>query len=71
MAHDAMQPVELIDEPADATRRDTAGSGSDGRTGSAPGRRWARRRFGALAVVAVVLAAGLVGTQAVLDARER
>ncbi|HEX5332085.1 MAG TPA: PQQ-binding-like beta-propeller repeat protein [Cellulomonas sp.] len=68
MGRELMQPVELSDEPVDGTGPATTGSGTP--TGPAATRRWGRRRRWALAVAAT-LVVGLVGTQAVLDARER
>ncbi|HZL02204.1 MAG TPA: hypothetical protein VFC48_03670, partial [Cellulomonas sp.] len=68
MGREAMQPVELTDDWSDAAEPDATGSGES--ADPEAGRRWARRRRWALAVAAT-LVVGLVGTQAVLDARER
>jgi outer membrane protein assembly factor BamB len=68
MGREAMEPVELSDESSDATEPDSTGAGAP--TDHADARRWARRRRWALAVAAT-LVVGMLGTQAVLDARER
>src|SRR5450830_675384 len=68
MGREAMQPVELSDELSDGAEPEATGSGAI--TDPAAARRWARRRRWALAVAAT-LVVGLVGTQVVLDARER
>lgn len=69
MGREAMRPVELTESTgSDATSPDAAGSGE--RTEADARRRWARRRRWALAVAAT-LVVGLVGAQAVPDARER
>jgi outer membrane protein assembly factor BamB len=68
MGREAMQPVELTDAWADVTGPDATASGEP--ADPEAGRRWARRRRWALAV-APLLVVGLLGTQAVLDARER
>jgi outer membrane protein assembly factor BamB len=68
MGREAMQPVELTDAWADVTGPDATASGEP--ADPEAGRRWARRRRWALAVAAL-LVVGLLGTQAVLDARER
>jgi len=68
MGREAMQPVELAEESSHGTEPLANGTGAP--TDPALARRWARRRRWALAVAAT-LVVGLLGTQAVLDARER
>jgi outer membrane protein assembly factor BamB len=68
MGREVMRPVELAEESSHGTEPLANGPGAP--TDPALARRWARRRRWA-AAVAATLVVGLLGTQAVLDARER
>ncbi|PVU83337.1 hypothetical protein DDP54_10410 [Cellulomonas sp. WB94] len=74
MGREAMQQVELSDDSGAAADADTPDAGTTTGSGTttdpAAARRWMRRRRWAVAVAATVVV-GLVGTQVVLDARER